>query len=218
MKITQIAKMFDVEVVKYHEFDTNNRESFLNLIASLEGSEGVVLAFPDGHRTKIKSHEYVLLHRTLDQITKEKTLIPLIIGEKLDDAKPLLAEDVVEKVDKFSKDFYYGVEGTVNEIYDILHKFFDIKNEFFNSNKKNFAVNIVNHQKPHLRPFLFKAYDYVEKNGMTEVHEKIHDMVIDTILKGITTFAKCDTTRILWGGYKWEDYYYEEKDEEIINE
>lgn len=54
-------------VVRQYKLD--DQEDPVAFIRAQEGLEGYVFCFPDGERLKVKADEYVLLHRTKDQIS-----------------------------------------------------------------------------------------------------------------------------------------------------
>ena len=61
-----IVAQFD-SVEDVHRFWTDAR--------ALEGVEGYVIAFEDGHRLKIKADAYVLRHKALAGLAHEKNLL-----------------------------------------------------------------------------------------------------------------------------------------------
>lgn len=75
---------------------------FVENLRLREGIEGVVITFDDGHMVKIKTDWYVQLHRAKDQISRERHLIALILGDKIDDLLPALPEDDRARVMEFA--------------------------------------------------------------------------------------------------------------------
>lgn len=65
---------------------------------ALEGVEGYVIAFDDGHRVKLKADSYVLRHKALAGLAHEKNLLAWVAEDALDDVLPLLAEDIAARV------------------------------------------------------------------------------------------------------------------------
>ena len=62
---------------------------FVTDARALEGLEGYVIAFADGHRVKIKADLYALRHQALADIAQEKNLLGLIARDALDAVVPL---------------------------------------------------------------------------------------------------------------------------------
>ena len=101
------GKYYDVD--EYSEFNTfylswlggNDAQSLISQTRALKNKEGYVLRWPNGHMVKIKSDEYVMLHRGLDSMSREKRILDIILEDKLDDLLPLLDDKRKAHVKKY---------------------------------------------------------------------------------------------------------------------
>lgn len=75
--------------------------TFVEDLRKMEGIEGIVITFDDGHMVKVKTDWYVQLHRAKDQIARERHLIALILNDKIDDLLPALPDDDRARVLRF---------------------------------------------------------------------------------------------------------------------
>lgn len=113
----------------------NNINDILEIVNNFNNKEGVVIVFDDGDMVKIKTKDYVLLHRTKDSIFNENTLVELIISEKLDDIKSLFSQD------KNIINYINSMEAIVKKEYNFYineaEKFYTINK---NLSRKDFAI------------------------------------------------------------------------------
>ena len=63
---------------------------FASEVRALEGTEGYVIAFDNGHRIKLKADAYVLRHKALGGLAYEKNVLAWIVAGAIDDIAPLL--------------------------------------------------------------------------------------------------------------------------------
>ncbi|MEO0917052.1 MAG: RNA ligase [Pseudomonadota bacterium] len=119
-EITKIAAKYEVPVVASLG-TVSDVASFVRDARALEGVEGYVIAFEDGHRVKIKADLYALQHKAVSDIAEEKNLLALTVQGKLDDILPLLSNDVADKVRSYSDAVMTSVvrlEGEINGFVD----------------------------------------------------------------------------------------------------
>jgi RNA ligase len=96
-ELQDVADTYGVPLVKtFGQVDDVHR--FIREGRGLEGVEGYVVVFEDGHRLKLKSDAYVLRHKALAGVAHEKNLLAWIAEEALDDVLPILHIDVAERV------------------------------------------------------------------------------------------------------------------------
>lgn len=74
-------------------------DDFISLARKAEGIEGFVVHFDDGHMIKIKSDHYCQLHRVKSYISNEHDIVSLILNNKLDDLKPLLYSEDLQRLE-----------------------------------------------------------------------------------------------------------------------
>ncbi|MEM1050028.1 MAG: RNA ligase [Pseudomonadota bacterium] len=82
----------------------DNIRTFMTEARALEGVEGYVIVFEDGHRIKLKADGYVLRHRALSGAQLEKNVLAWVLADAVDDVIPLLAPDVAERVVAYQSD------------------------------------------------------------------------------------------------------------------
>lgn len=97
-----LAESYGIPIVQAVSGDLSSMEAFIDELRTKEDIEGVVITFVDGHMVKVKTDWYVQLHRAKDQIARERHLIALILGNKIDDLLPALPEDDRTRVLNFA--------------------------------------------------------------------------------------------------------------------
>lgn len=92
------------EVVDHYDF--NNIDRLNEKIKNYEGHEGFVIIFDDHDMVKIKSEDYMDLHKTRSSILNEKSLVKYILNEEIDDIKSnFFTQDsnMIEYINEFQK-------------------------------------------------------------------------------------------------------------------
>lgn len=95
------------------EIRSNERSSLTEVaahIAELENDEGVVLKYPDGFMVKMKSLEYMNLHRCVDGLRTETSVLKLILNNQLDDALAIIKDDLKNKVVAYRDSVLQSIE------------------------------------------------------------------------------------------------------------
>ena len=152
-----------VERVAIKSSDESSLLEVAEYIKTLENDEGVVLKYQDGFMLKMKSLEYVNLHRCLDGLRTETSVLKLILNNQLDDALGILSGDLKNKVVAYRNSVLQSIEDV-----DVF-----IKKDFTNImldnpviDKKTFASMVVNHE---FKSQLFRLYD----SKPLELHELV---------------------------------------------
>jgi RNA ligase len=78
-------------------------------IRNLQDSEGVVIAFDDGHMVKVKAETYVSLHRAKSLLDNERDVTGLVLEDKVDDLYPLLPVHDRERLRNYSNNVLWDV-------------------------------------------------------------------------------------------------------------
>lgn len=164
-----------------------NIELFVSRVKEWTGQEGIVLRFDTGHMVKCKSEDYVLRHKTKDQINQEKNVIGVILEDLVDDMIPLLLETDANRLKKFQEDFWNGV----NTVEHKLTELYETGSHY--ENQKDFAVEFVNKLEVHYRPFMFAM-----RTGRNP-----RELLIESIGKNLSTQTRVDNARWMWDGAKW---------------
>ena len=66
-----------------------------------EGEEGIVVAFRNGHRLKMKARTYLVRHRLRDDLRFEHRVLEAVCRGPVDDLTPLLADDAREALEAY---------------------------------------------------------------------------------------------------------------------
>lgn len=113
-QLLKFGKKYDIEVVKAYEGTVKNMEALVSQTRALEGSEGWVVRFDNGHMVKIKSEWYMHLHKSRDIIAFEKNVLRMIFFKTMDDAKSIMGDEDRAKVEAYEKAVWEGVEKYVD--------------------------------------------------------------------------------------------------------
>jgi RNA ligase len=200
-EMVEIGKTYGVEVVKsYGTID--DFEKFLASVSELEGAEGYVVRFEDGHMVKVKGAWYISLHRSLDSMKFEKDFIRLILDEKLDDLKGVLPQALASRADHFATDLFHNAHQVGEKVYWVAQEAYDN----LSASKKRFALEVVN--RPENKPFsslLFKMWDRIDQRE-DDLEVGAVKLVLETIRDACSTQTKVDQHRHLFGNIRWSGY------------
>ncbi len=119
---------------------------------SLEGVEGYVVAFEDGHRVKIKADAYVLRHKALAGLEYEKNLLAWVATDAVDDVLPLLTPGAAETVRDYQAQVMNAVSRWEAEIDGYVA-------ENAHLPRKDFAAKTKEAIPERLQPVAFQALD-----------------------------------------------------------
>jgi RNA ligase len=95
--LMQLGGRFEIPVVPFYD-PVSDLDAFLTTVREERGREGYVIRFASGHMLKVKATEYLLMHKSKDIVSSERKLIELILSEKIDDIKPTLFKEDLERV------------------------------------------------------------------------------------------------------------------------
>jgi RNA ligase len=119
---------------------------------ALEGVEGYVIAFEDGHRLKIKADAYVLRHKALAGLAHEKNLLAWVAKGALDDVLPLLAPEAAAQVQSYHDEVMRAVDVQAGEIDAFVSEHRELA-------RKEFALKAKAELDPRLQSVAFRALD-----------------------------------------------------------
>ena len=127
------------ECVKYY----NSTElSFSEYVKDVRGRidvEGDILQFDNGHMIKIKADQYVLMHKTKDDIRSDKNITELYMKNELDDKIPLL--DATDR--QYVMDYITQFENDTENVLDRLIGLYGIAVTVYDKNPKRIALEFV---------------------------------------------------------------------------
>jgi len=125
---------------------------FWNDARALEGVEGYVIAFENGHRVKIKADAYVLRHKALAGLAYEKNLLAWIATDAVDDVLPLLTLEAADFVREYQSQVMDAVSQWEAKIGDFV-------TEHANLPRKDFALKTKEVVPARLQSVAFRALD-----------------------------------------------------------
>lgn len=166
-----------------------NIDLFVKQVREWDDGEGIVLRFDTGHMVKVKADEYVLRHKSKDQISQEKNVLQVILEDSVDDVVPLLTPDDATRLKAFQNAFWASV---VDLCIDMDH-LFQIGTKKY-PDKKDFAVEYVQKEIPPM----YAPIMYAMKGGKGS-----RSTIVEMINKSLSTQTKIDQNRWLFGELKW---------------
>jgi len=207
VEMVKLAKDFNVDVVRALPGSIENMESFMDEVHDIEGAEGYILRFANGHMVKMKSSWYIGLHKTKDALSSEKNILRLVIEDSIDDLKSLMDPDDIVKLDNYHDAFWQGVEKTQNKIEQLVAEANnDIENRDWSmfenpdaEKQKAFAQDHALRQPKIIGQLMFQI-----RNGKDS-----KTAILDMIRNGLGSGAKVENMRELHGT-NWFDFYLEE--------
>lgn len=184
------ATAWGIPVVKAVDgLSVQNIDLFVNQVREWDDGEGVVIRFDSGHMVKVKSADYVLRHKTKDQINQEKNVIAIILNDSVDDLVPLLTETDAIRLKNFQHAFWKSLEDVATDIYD-LYKSIDN-----GQSQKDFALYAVPSVLPKYQPFMFQL----------RAEKSIKELIVNKLSKSLSTQTKVNENRWLFGDLNWND-------------
>lgn len=97
-------------------------DEFVNETRKQKGIEGYIFVFNDGHRVKLKTEEYVRIHKTKDELRYDFYIAQHILNEELDDVKPFLDEYDRKRVDEYENKFWEAFAYHESRLYILYEK------------------------------------------------------------------------------------------------
>lgn len=180
-----LGKLWNVPVVQVREikWEHSNEKQLQESIRHMTGIEGVVVQFCDGHIVKIKTDEYVQLHRAKSLLENERDVIGIVLDEKTDDLMAILSKEESARLEKFANNIWYDILQFQTRVNAVLR---EVKDN--NTSRKDFALLSAN-MDPQLRAACFNFFvegncnlsyivDVVRKNlGSKGAFEKLRSIL-----------------------------------------
>ena len=184
------ATAWSIPVVKaVNGLAVQNIDLFIKQVREWEDSEGIVLRFDSGHMVKVKADDYILRHKSKESINQEKNVIQIVLDDAVDDVISLLTKEDAERLRSFQGAFWASVLDVCIDM-DLL---FQIGSKKY-PDKKDFAVEYVQKETlPEYAPIM-----YAIRNGRPTM-----EVIKEMIRKSLTTQAKLNDHRWLWGYLDW---------------
>jgi len=191
--MVELAEHSGIPVVKaLAGLAVQNIELFVKQVREWDDGEGVVLRFDSGHMVKVKADEYVLRHKSKEQINQEKNVLQTILSDSVDDVIPLLTPDDAHRLKAFQNAFWMAVDDLAGEMADM----YNAGNTMY-PDKKDFATQFVQTKiLPIHAPIM-----YAMKGGKGS-----RATIVDMISKSLTTQTKNGMCNALWYPHQREIY------------
>lgn len=195
-ELEQLAARNQLDLVKAFSGSAANMQELMEHTRTLQDAEGYVIRFDNGHMLKLKAEEYLLFHKTKDNLTMEKNVVAMLVNEKADDLKAFMLTEDRERLERFETSFWDGIHETV----DYYERYFAKRVLARNLDRKRFALEVLPDAKkndPFIGDMVFGQF-----NG-----KNVRDMVLDTVRKNLNTQTKVDSVRSLWKNTRWSYHF-----------
>jgi hypothetical protein len=170
-------------------------QELVEAVKPMEGLEGFVVRWSDGSMVKIKADQYCLLHRSKDELAREKNVIAILVEGMADDFRLLLTEPDREKFEEFEYEFWCNFNEQADNIFGVLEHY-----NATNMTRKEFALESKDWVNSYVRATAFTFFDKISIN-ITEVKQHL----LDILKKNTGSQTNVDKARSIWdnGNLKW---------------
>lgn len=170
-----------IDVVPHVPTAWQTTAEFVEFARLLQGKEGFVIRFDNGLWLKMKGDDYVLKHKSKDQISLEKNALALILTGGTDDVMPLLTDEDRAELETYKSAVHAGVATTAAHLDALVHTGAHL-------DQKAFAVEHVRDVSQQLRGLVF----------LVRKGKPATEAVRDLILKHTNTQTQVDEVRGLF--------------------
>lgn len=161
------AADWGIPTVSVYDSVSGDPEAFVQSVKDSEDyDEGVIIAWQSGHRAKIKTDTYSILHKVKEAGRTERTLIQAIWDGKVDDLLPLLPAEDRARVERFVSAYWRDVHTLGEDIFALYNSARDAYKD-----KKGFAIETSNSLTQLERGVVFGMWD--GKYGATDAATNI---------------------------------------------
>lgn len=187
--IQNLISEYSIPVVGQHG-SVEDPKDFMQYVHELKNAEGFVIRWADGHRVKIKAHEYIQIHKAKEAILQDRNIVELILEEHLDDVKAHLPAEDRDRLTQFESDFNDRIVHQVRYITAVLYKLASEKID-----RKTFALEHASKLDAYVRPIVFKNFEY-RPDIVTSA--KLREDIRNTIRNNLTKTVKYEAIREAW--------------------
>jgi RNA ligase len=160
------------EIVPQYGSVEGGLSEYIARAREMQGREGDIIRFANGHMLKIKNDWYVRIHKTKDLIRSDRNIADIIVNEQLDDVLPLLDASDLVLVRAYEQRFDAALENVVGRLEGLV----TLARVLHGGVKKevaiNFVPNLINKEDA---AFIFSALDGKELRPL--VIKRIKDSV-----------------------------------------
>lgn len=185
-ELAVVSKAYNIPYVNVHP--AKDLGTFIHKVKDMTNIEGFVITFEDGERFKMKTDEYVRMHKAVDSIRLEKNLWKMFAEDTYDDVISHLFETERKKILNF-------MEALGNEFTKSEQKINDIVSSVQGMTKKETALYLKENHKEWMS-MVFYVY-----NGKGTAS----DILKETILRKCSSQSGIDSIRKFFGNVKYKD-------------
>ena len=124
--------------------------------------EGYVVAFPGGHRIKLKGEQYVTLHRGRDAYARETHVLKAVLSGGLDDLTAILDDERAARVRDYGRAVLERLAATGR---DVAARIGTVREEHPTRKAQAMAWIAATAAEPQLRPWGFVWLDEADRNN-----------------------------------------------------
>lgn len=156
-------------------------QDFVSYARAIQGAEGFVVRFDNGLWVKMKGDDYVLKHKSKDQISLEKNALAVILSGSVDDVLPLLSAEDRHGFEAYRNAVLAGIAETAATVSEIVGRGAHL-------DQKHFAVD-------HLAQYdgMIKAIAFLVRRGVPAM-----DAVRSAVSKRLGSQTDVDGVRPLF--------------------
>ena len=186
-EMVEIANEYGIPVVRALPGSVENIQKFMAETRDAKGIEGYIIRFDNGHMLKLKAQEYVLIHGTKDELSRETQVWDMVLNDWVDDIKPFMDELDRKWIEEFIEDFDAAIEKYAHRLNERVEE----ARTRLGTDKKAFAMEIAGDK--HDKGMMFSIWD--GKNSL--------EVVLNFLRKNIGSQPKIDAVRHVVSGVKW---------------
>ena len=182
-ELVNIAQLWKLDVVQPWTAPVTDLTEFASFVKdAVDLDEGFVIAFDDGFRVKIKTANYVAMHRVKDSISDERAVVSLILNSGLDDCFSFLNDADTKRVRDFEDDVIARMCDAHARLWNIYDMMKGAQKDGID--RKTFALSWVPNYRDYERVILFHCWD--KEVGKLE----LYGMIQEQVKKSLTNTAK----------------------------
>lgn len=140
--LESLARLFSIPLVPCWDHSIHNLAALATTIREMQGKEGYVVQ-QGNLLVKIKTEDYVLKHRTKDELSQERHVLRVILEEKLDDILPLVDEEYRERLLRYQGAVRQGLAATKARLTEILGRTYTDRKSFALAHKDDPAFPVL---------------------------------------------------------------------------
>ena len=166
------------QLVEKYPNTFNNMHDYIDHVTKLVGQEGVVVVWSDGSRIKIKGEHYVAIHKIKDEMLYERNVLPLVLGNQLDDVIAYLDTGDKEQLIKYQDNVTKWIHFVVAKLHEVIYQSLVVDN----NDRKTFALT----DAPRLGPFsqvVFAEFDSWKTLSKNSIKQLLEPKVKNVMLK-----------------------------------